>query len=141
MREGIYHLDQDNVDEVPIMNPITTKIYRSALLKEKQLFFDESLINGGDNVFLFQYMLHINTIKYTRYAGYFYRIRLDSLSHAYSKKYFLNMLNTIAALKKLYDKTSFYEYYRMFLTTRVDIFMDLLCDCEILSNEDTEEIL
>lgn len=140
-REGIYYIERDAVEDVPVMNPITTKIYKTAVLKENHVLFDETLVNGVDNVFFFKYMMHIKTIKYTRYAGYFYRIRLESLSHAYSKKYFLNMLNTISALKKLYYNTSFYQYYRMFLISRTDIFMDVLCDCDVLSDQETEEIL
>ena len=50
------------------------KLYRTQIIRENNLRFNENLTINEDHIFVFQYFLHINSLYITNAAGYHYTV-------------------------------------------------------------------
>lgn len=50
------------------------KLYRTQIIRENNLRFNENLTINEDHIFVFQYFLHINSLYITNTAGYHYTV-------------------------------------------------------------------
>jgi len=64
----------------------TCYLYRSKIIKEKNIQFDKNLMYGEDNLFLWKYMCHIRKAAYIDMNIYFYRSNKSSVTNNISWK-------------------------------------------------------
>ena len=81
-----------------LINGPCSKLYRTDIINEQNLLFDESLSLGEDTEFVFRYLKCCNNIRFIQYYGYIYfQLGTDSLMTKFRKDGYYNT-------KKVYTK-------------------------------------
>lgn len=70
-------LDDEIFCKPHLMSTPWCKLYRTDVIRENYLQFDEQMIIGEDNCFVNDYICHVCNIKFISYVGYKYRLPLD----------------------------------------------------------------
>jgi glycosyltransferase involved in cell wall biosynthesis len=92
-----------------IFKQLWNKIYVSQIIKENQIFMDETLDMGEDYLFNLNYVQVINKINITNQHLYFYYINDSGLTSKYRKNDFELGVKGINELKKFYDNASYFS--------------------------------
>ena len=105
------------------------KLFRSNILKQKQLKFPEHLTFGEDLCFNFEYLRHITTIASVPESHYHYRIGTNTLSTKfYPDKWDMDysqwqLMREVFTERNLFkDGVKEYMYHRLFTIIEWDIF-------------------
>ena len=87
------------------------KLYKTQIIKDNNLRFNENLTINEDHIFVFQYFMHINTLYITNTAGYHYTVfdnsgrklsgKINSYTELKTASEYFNML--ISQLKSKWD--------------------------------------
>ena len=80
---------------------IAFKIFKSEIIKQNNILFDETITHGEDNIFIYEFMKHIKKHAVVTAVVYFYRRRMDSASRS----------KTVQNKKKLYKSQLYQAMY------------------------------
>lgn len=74
------------------------KIYRASIIKMNQIYFDENCCHGEDTLFLYDYLLKVQSIECKESYGYYYRVdhsnTLSKIQNTFAQHiYTINELN------------------------------------------------
>ena len=69
---NITSLLSEKMNDLPFRT-VWSKMFRTSILKENNLYFDKDMIFGEDTKFVLEYMLHAKKIKTISLIGYLYR--------------------------------------------------------------------
>lgn len=85
--------------------PVWGKLYRTAILRQQSVLFDESISNGEDTLFSFEYLKYITTYNISYESKYIYvRYQDDSLSK------YIDWIDNLAQVNKIFTKIKEYLY-------------------------------
>lgn len=110
-----------------VFGPVCGKLYRTAILRQQNILFDESISNAEDTLFSLEYLKYIATYNISYEAEYIYvRNQTDSLS-----KHF-DWVDNLAQLDKTFTKIKDCLY---FCNIEGGNFLWLLCvSCMSITN-------
>lgn len=77
---------------------IGNKMYKSKIIKEKTLFFNEEISMCEDLLFNYNYLIHANKAIYREKANYFYRISENSLAYSLKSVKWFGVLDVYRVL-------------------------------------------
>ena len=140
-REGEYDIRLQADEWFPIAHPIVTKLFRRSVIEENRIRFPEDLRNGEDSIFLFRYFLCIEKAVHTNAPIYEYRVREDSVSHAYNKRYFQGLSDACSTVENEFLSSDICRLAERFLEEITISCLDILCDCETLDEEERLQLL
>lgn len=78
------------------------KLYKTQIIKDNKLQFNENLTINEDHIFVFQYLSYINTLYITNTAGYHYTV-FDNSGRKLSSK--INSYEELKAASELFNLT------------------------------------
>lgn len=115
------------------------KMYKRSIIVDNEIFFDESIFNGEDFPFVFEYLEYVNRGVFIRQDLYFYFIRQTSIMHTVkiSERYLTILKAREKGLSIL--KTKCKTAYDMCLAA----YLDQLCKIKfmIMKDLDCKELL
>lgn len=98
---GIGNIELNNTH---IMSPFS-KIFRTELIKNKNIKFDENIINGEDMLFNFETIIKAKNVKCVNSTIYVYRKNINSATNRFNKK---TIESELAFHNKLHEVISTY---------------------------------
>ena len=140
-RVGIYDFAEDIDEWFPIAHPIFTKMFRMNIIRDNGLQFDETIVNGEDSLFLFQYMARSRRAYHCNTVVHEYRRRDESLSHNYTPEYFRRFLHAYSVMEKKLTDSLEKQYFHKFLEFTLFPNMDILCDSLRIDDDEKDTIL
>lgn len=140
-REGYYDFRADMREWLEISHPFTTKIFKTEIIQKHNLRFDTELRNGEDTLFILEYMKYTQKAWHQNQLIYNYRMRENSVSSRYEKRYFTGLLKTYQKIKDALAKTDVFAMYDIVIETTASAYMDKLCDSDGLTDSEYIEIL
>lgn len=78
------------------------KLFRTEIIKENNIKFDEEIYFNEDRMFIFDYLLNCKKVKILNWIGYYYRIRKDSAMN--DKKLTNKQFTEFEAFNKMLQK-------------------------------------
>lgn len=108
-------VDAINKEKIYLNGGPVSKLYKTRIIRENGIFFNEKMLFAEDCDFMLRYYSHIDSIIFTGYTDYIYRLLPDSLSHrklSYeTESYCLNeMILRYRDLKNRFGKANLDEY-------------------------------
>ena len=67
-----------SIATLPLITSPVSKLYRTSIIKDNNIFFNEGLSYGEDRDFNLRYIQNIRTAKSISYCGYFYRKEISN---------------------------------------------------------------
>lgn len=113
------------------------KLYKTQIIKDNKLQFNENLTINEDHIFVFQYFSHINTLYITNTAGYHYTVfdnsgrKLSNKINSYTElkaasEQFYSIINQLKILWNISQK-EYENLYNIFVTSkRLSAFRSLI---------------
>lgn len=113
------------------------KLYKTQIIKENELRFNENLNINEDHIFVFQYFSYINTLYITNTAGYHYTVfdnsgrKLSSKINSYielkaASEQFNSIINQLKILWNI-SQEEYKSLYNIFVTSkRLSAFRSLI---------------
>lgn len=101
MRTESFFVPDDFFDgnQFILTNPPFAKIFKTDIIINNNIYFNEHLKNGEDFIFVLQYALKCKTIEFNNQFNYCYnKMNNQSVTNSYFKDYFTNLKNTKNAL-------------------------------------------
>lgn len=80
------------------------KIYKTDIIRQNDLQFDETMSFGEDLFFVFSYLFNCKSISYINKPTYYYYSNSDSLLNKYREDRFENSLKINGIVKRFYEK-------------------------------------
>lgn len=98
------------------------KIYKTKIIKENDIIYNEKIKYGEDTDFVYRYLIHCNSIKLTNCAVYYY---LDTDSLCQSQKYKFNAIDFCYHVKTLNESIHNMEriFKKKFIRLRKRIYL------------------
>lgn len=113
------------------------KLYKTQIIKDNKLRFNENLTINEDHIFVFQYFSYINTLHITNTAGYHYTVfdnsgrKLSSKINSYTElktasEQFYSIINQLKMLWNI-SQEEYTRLYNIFVTSkRLSAFRSLI---------------
>ncbi|MCQ2120339.1 MAG: glycosyltransferase [Fibrobacter sp.] len=96
-KKNIIHVSQQQL----LIPAITVcKLFRTSIIKQNKLYYNESLVSGEDRVFNLQFVKYAKNFSYLNKAFYHYRIHNQSFTNKFNKNYLHNAFEYIGQLEK-----------------------------------------
>lgn len=102
-----------------IRQHICSLIVRSDIIKQNDIFFDESTYAGEDQEFQIRAMLKADRIAYLAQEYFSYRIREDSFMNAEFNIKRISSIDAMLRLKMYFHNTKLYRYFVNYATLEV----------------------
>lgn len=120
--------DFNSLIDDDVFTPVWNKLYRTEIIKNTKLRFNESYILGEDFIFNVRYTLLCKNITIINKASYNYMIESQSLSHSYKKNKFSQLKPVTLEFKDILTENNlslepfYYRLMRNFYSSTIELF-------------------
>ena len=139
--EGEYYSNECIEDWFSICHPIFTKLFKRSTIETNGIRFIETLRNGEDSMFLFEYFNCIDRFWHQNNVVYEYYHRDNSVSHTYDVKYHKSFFDTYSAMESWANTEKKKKYYEQFLAYTLFPNLEILCDSSFIDESDLVSLL